>query len=116
MDGCISVNITDANYVQYVDGLRTLLGNNVFNIRTESSGLGLNKESKVLKYCNRSIGTTAKAIGGQVSIELLPGGSVAWDLNVERVVIHFEKNGDILIERLFDKGKWKRVLCTKNPI
>ncbi len=116
MDGCISVNVTDANYVQYAASLRSLLGNNFFNMGTESGGLFLNKQSKVLKYCNRRIGTVAKATGGQVSIELLPGGSIAWDLNVERVVIHFEKNGDILIERLFDKGKWKRVLCTKNPI
>lgn len=116
MSGRVSVNITASNYVVYVEGLLTLLSKDLFNMVTVSNGLVVNKPMMRLKFCNRQVGANLKAADGQVSISLFPGGSIAWDLNVERVVIHFEDNGDIVIERLFEKDKWKRILCTRNLI
>lgn len=116
----ISVNLTMSNHESYARSIIEILQGKSFNVLTTSVGYvkhgGVVTVPKVLKYCHRKLSGLMHLKEGQVSIEMTPGGSIAWDLNLGRVVIVFKNNEDIEIQRLFTKEKWKKILITQNPI
>lgn len=112
----ISVTLNMENYMQYAEELFKSLSKNSFNVRVVTVGLSRKTNYMRLNLCGREVVALQKCDDGQVSIALKPGGSIAWDLNTERVVIHFKANGDIVIERLMSLDASKVITCTRNPI
>lgn len=103
----ITTTLVMKNHEEYARSLVRLLSNKVFNILVEG---------KNLKFCGRKLAGSVLIKNGQVSIPMVPGGSLAWDLNAERVAICFKANGDIELVRIFGLEKKKTILITQNPI
>lgn len=104
----VTVTLVESNYEEYVKSLEKMLSGKSFNV--------LVTEPKTLKFCRRKLTGKIWLKNGQVSMEMEPGGSIAWDLNNERVAICFIENGDIQLVRIIGGEKRKVVLITENPI
>lgn len=99
-----------ACYKKSSEDIVARLTGRVFNILITTS------ENKQLKFCNRQLSGKVLVRDGQMSIALTPGGTIAWDLNVEEVDLEFGFNGDILLTRVFKTGRKKTMYITTGPI
>lgn len=104
-----TLSLCSENSDRYLKEIVSRLSGKTFNILTVSDG-------KRLKYCKRELRGSISSKNGQASIPLKPGGSIAWDLNVETVELEFGTNGDILLSRIFKSGRKKTILITQSPI
>ena len=112
----ITTTLNEQNHLSVIDRIVEALGKDKFNILVERAVLG--KETKEpLRFCARQVKGCVIKNGLQVSVALLPGGCIAWDLKVEFVVVRFDQNGDMVIARFFDnRTRGKSMFLTKNPI
>lgn len=113
----ITATLNKDNHVEAYKEILRVFGGKTFNILVQTFAFG-DEEPKITKLCNRSLVGSVKTNGLQVSIPLFPGGSVAWDLNVEYVVILFDtRGGEIWIQRFMNnRQKYKLMRLTVNPI
>lgn len=112
----LSVSVSRSDTAIYAEVLFDMLSQGKFNLLVESRGLSKTGTDRKLKFCGREVDMLFRSETGQASISLKPGGSIAWDTNNERVVLHFKANGDIVIERLMSVSSSKKITCTRNPI
>lgn len=121
----ITSTINTENHLSAVERIiDTFGGGKRFNVLVstskfvEDSTLGTTGIStKTLKFCDRQMSPKRIIKSSWVSIGLEPGGSIAWDLNVEYVVIRWNEPRHITISRLFnDRQYGKMVTLTFDPI
>jgi len=112
----LSMTVNLKNQESFVERILGFLGSGSFNLLIETFELGA-KEPRRFKYCHRVWNDRYTLNQNQLSIPLSPGKSIDWDLKVERVVVCFESDGDILISRIFEKQKRRLILkLTRSPI
>jgi len=103
------LDVNSQNYEKCLEEIVSSLAGKVFNVLTKTG-------EKSLKYCRREMGRRVFSKNGQVSVSLKPGGSIAWNLNVEVVGLEKKANGDIVLTRTFKTGRKKIMTITQNPI
>ncbi len=112
----ISMTLNEDNHLSVVTRIVDEWKGKKFNILVDKFTLGSSTAIQ-LKFCNRMITGNFVKNGLQVSVPLEPGGSIAWDLRTELVVVRFDSVGEIIILRLFDnRQRSKTMKITKNPI
>lgn len=113
----ISMTLNGKNHLAFLNRIVKEFSDRKFNVLVQTYRVG-ELEPHVTKFCGRQIAGEAKVNGVQMSISLSPGGSIAWDLKVESVVVFFDKvSGDIWIQRFFEnRQRYKLVKLTINPI
>lgn len=126
----VVTGLTLANQDVLVDSINKFFYGRKFNISVTTVNFPVMKVTganvsnvvlnvKELRFCNREIVNSLMIVkGGQISIGLSPGGSIAWDINAEDVLFSIdEKSKRIWIQRFFEnRQRAKYMLLTLDPI
>ncbi len=112
----ISMTVSGSNHESVIKRIYEELVGKQVNFAVLSIKLG-ETQPRLTKFRNRSVKGEYFVKGMQARIAFLPGESISWDLNCERVSVKFENGGDIVITRVFEKTASSKTLrITTNPI